>query len=465
MADIKNHSTLATSLVQYFDLEEASGTRYNLVGSTNLSDGNTVGQATGKIGNCATFDGVNEYLEYPSSSDFVLSGAAARSLSFWFKANDTTGTQVIASAWGSGTAQNWIVYMVGSSLRFGAEQNSNLFSTTVASGTWYHVIFLAKSDGSYQGYVNGSSVGTGTPSGTAAAAVVMRLGAQSTGANAFQGEIEEFGWWQKELSTSEISDLYNSGNGLPYYDPEDIANDTTLSTSLVSYWELEESTGDRVDSKGSNDLSEVNSVTNTTGKVGNAADFVKTNNEFLKITNASQSGLNGATTKSFAGWFYLDSFDTYLFSKDDNTTGDREYAASTSSSDSKMYLTYWDSSGNKTEFNTANTFSTGQWYHLAFIIKNGASDSADIYVNGVLQTGSTVATAAGTINSTGTADFYLSGRAVGGGQFGWDGWIDEFGVWNKALSIGEVRALYGYGTPPVYSAGGGGGSRRVFIIS
>jgi hypothetical protein len=83
----------------------------------------------------------------------------------------------------------------------------------------------------------------------------------------------------------------------------DVLNHSTLATGLVSYWELEEVSGTRVDSHGSNDLTDNNTVGSGTGIQGNCANLEKSNTEDLSISDASQSGLNITQDLSFSGWF------------------------------------------------------------------------------------------------------------------------------------------------------------------
>lgn len=81
----------------------------------------------------------------------------------------------------------------------------------------------------------------------------------------------------------------------------------TLTDGLVSYWQLGESSGDRADALGVNDLSDVNTVGSAAVAPppdfpdANAALFVSTSNEYL--TNASTPTLQGGITDfSIAGW-------------------------------------------------------------------------------------------------------------------------------------------------------------------
>jgi hypothetical protein len=79
-----------------------------------------------------------------------------------------------------------------------------------------------------------------------------------------------------------------------------------LATGLVSYWELEESSGTRNDSHGSNNLTDVNTVGVATGIQGDAADFVRANTESLTITDASQTGLDITGDMSLSFWMNVD---------------------------------------------------------------------------------------------------------------------------------------------------------------
>lgn len=48
-------STLLVGIFAHWPLDEESGTRYDTVDSNHLTDNNTVGFASGKIGNAASF--------------------------------------------------------------------------------------------------------------------------------------------------------------------------------------------------------------------------------------------------------------------------------------------------------------------------------------------------------------------------------------------------------------------------
>lgn len=80
---------------------------------------------------------------------------------------------------------------------------------------------------------------------------------------------------------------------------------STLITDLAAYWKLDEASGTRSDSAGSSHLTDNNTVTQSSGRVGNAGQFTAANNEYLSVAdNAALS--SGDVDITVAGWIYLD---------------------------------------------------------------------------------------------------------------------------------------------------------------
>ena len=75
---------------------------------------------------------------------------------------------------------------------------------------------------------------------------------------------------------------------------------------IAAGWTLDESSGTRVDSIGSNDLTDNNTVASATGQFSNAADFEADNTEFLSC--ASSADLQGGDVDfMLRGWMKLES--------------------------------------------------------------------------------------------------------------------------------------------------------------
>lgn len=458
MADIKNHSTLTTGLVSYWDLEETSGTRYDLHGANNLTDDSSVGSATGKIGNGADFESSSS--DTLSKIDGVggLKITGNLSIAFWFKSeSDTIAGGLVSKYHETSDERSYTIHQDSGgagkiSFRIssdGTSGNTKILTSTSAltNGVFYHIVCVFTANTRMEIFINGSSDASDTTSIPASiynSVADFYLGRTHLSANVryVDGVVDEVGIWSKALTSDEITDLYNGGSGLPYYDPTNISGDTTLQTSLVSYYKLDETSGTRNDSKGTNHLTDTNTVLYGAGKLSNSADFEATNSEYLTITDASQSGLDMTGNMSFSAWINYESLpsagtDRPIISKW-NGGGWMLY---TRISASVHYISLGVNSA--VNVSVAWTPSTATWYHIVATYTQ-SSGATNIYLNGVLLGTGT----ASTTNPNNAHNFSIGMYESGASVF--DGLIDEVAVHSKALSIGEVRALYGYGTPPEY---------------
>lgn len=236
MADIKSHASLTTGLVSYWDLEEASGTRYDLHGSNNLTDNNTVTSAAGKIGNAALFTSANsEYLSITDASQTGLEPSGNMSWSFWVYFNSVPGAGSGATFLGKGDGnQKYQIHYSGNGegIRLLFYPSSGTYkgvdhAWTPSTSTWYHIVITFNSTAStnnFQIFINNSKTsrtGASAPCGSISGNTnpfIIGANTESPTTYFMNGRIEEVGMWGKVLSDAEVSDLYNSGNGLSYAD-------------------------------------------------------------------------------------------------------------------------------------------------------------------------------------------------------------------------------------------------------
>lgn len=218
-----------------------------------------------------------------------------------------------------------------------------------------------------------------------------------------------------------------------------------LIDSIVSYWKLDESSGNAADSAGSNTLTNAN-VTYTTGKINNGATFDSTS-DTLSIADASQSGLDITGNFSISMWVNFTTLPAsgeyqYLYSKWASTGNQRG-----------IHIYYYNPAGTRqltvdlsADGSTAETiasnqsFSTSTWYHVVFTF-TAATSKYNFYVNASAlgeQTGAKTAilnnTAAASIGNEPTDTKNIKGM------------IDEVGIWSKVLSGTEVTELYNSGS-------------------
>jgi len=226
----------------------------------------------------------------------------------------------------------------------------------------------------------------------------------------------------------------------------------SLSTNLISYWKLDESSGNASDSVGSESLTNTNTVSYDAGKINNGADFGSTNSNKWLNSSVEPGAGTGAITMS--GWINVTTAPASgslgtAFSHANNNGGSAIGDA----------LDYWNVSGtlklryNRPQYGLQDnlldytvTLSTGTWY---FVVITYDGSNQRLYVNGVLQAGPQAQSGVGTASNT-------SGVGLGqdrqdGANHWFSGHVDEVGLWTRALSQAEITQLYNAGVGCQYS--------------
>ena len=216
-----------------------------------------------------------------------------------------------------------------------------------------------------------------------------------------------------------------------------------LIDNLVSYWKLDEASGNAADSVGSNTLTNVNSVTYTTGKINNGALTARTGSKYFSITDTSQSGLDfGTGDFTFNIWIKPSSIGA----------GDGFFSKGAGGGNSQYWMRFNNNTGNVLTFLTsqgagetivstsAAGITTGNWYMLTF---KRSGTTLSIKVNA-----GTAVTATGTVRNCDNTSAFLLG--AGPGNIPFDGILDEVGVWSRATTDAEDTQLYNAGAGFTY---------------
>ena len=229
MADVANHATLTTDLLFYYEFEEASGTRVDAHNSYDLTDVNTVGQATGKVGNCASFNDANSEYFTSTFNGATEIGTGDFSFATWFKvSSQDVRRQFISFDVPGGWTKQFSVRAGrnsdGNDIRVVTDDGATGGSLATASGyqdgAW-HFCVVTRVGTTVKLYVDNILKDTDVNSHNDMPLLAdMRIGAiEGTVVTAYMdGELDQMGFWGKELSSTERSDLYNSGDGLVYDD-------------------------------------------------------------------------------------------------------------------------------------------------------------------------------------------------------------------------------------------------------
>jgi hypothetical protein len=237
-------------------------------------------------------------------------------------------------------------------------------------------------------------------------------------------DLDGVNMWNKALTQSEITELYNSGNGAQYI-TDSFYKPTTN------------------DALNTNNGTAQGGLTYVPGKVGTAFQFNGTNSYIqlpqysMRFTNSFSISCWTYTTANQTGYKTL--IGDYYYSG-----GDYGYTISISSAN-KVSVFVVGAGGTPYGFNSNITLSNNQWNNIA-VVWDKANTNLKLYVNGTLDTSLTTALAStityaagsnrtniGTSNSSPTS-------GIGAGVF--NGLIDAINVWDKVLTVSEITELY-----------------------
>ena len=219
---------LSTNLVNYYKLDETSGTLADdaLEDSDGTHSTSAVTNQTGIIDKAVVYTTGTSNHTTMGGNEINVVGAI--SISCWIKKASGQQSWIISKIAGAEIVQ----YVLGVEPNDKAifKIGSNTGDVTVTSDTalsttaWNHVVCTW--DGSTTAdkiiiYLDGSSDGTGTFSGTQETTTnACEFGQNSIagGKNVTTFYLDEVGVWDRAITSAEASALYNSGDGLPYAD-------------------------------------------------------------------------------------------------------------------------------------------------------------------------------------------------------------------------------------------------------
>ena len=205
------------------------------------------------------FDGANDHMSIADADIFSLGNGSgtdnAFSISGWFNA-DSTGTFHIATKDSSGNGREWAFRTISSKLSFfafgtGGGYIGRQYTTALSTGQWYHAVVTydgSKASSGITLYLNGSAVdnanyAAGAYTAARNSSTLLLIGAVQSNNTYSNGKIDEVAFFNTELSSSDVTAIYNSGV------PADLT-----SYSPVGWWRMgdnDSGTGTTVTDQGS----------------------------------------------------------------------------------------------------------------------------------------------------------------------------------------------------------------------
>jgi len=227
----------------HWTCDETSGIRYdsNTTNSNDLTDNNTVGYATGKLGNACDFETSNsEYLSITDADQIGL-GASTFTYSLWVNMESTATHPDFFSRGETGSRTDDLEYYGGVFYYGSYSDASHLVdagnfskSFTLSLGTWYHIVIVRDVAGNNcDMYINGSdqSINCTTLSNVYDTAGIIRIGKSAWGSAYFDGLMDEISWFPTALTAGNVTTLYNSGTPLPYTSTTSSSSPEATTTS------------------------------------------------------------------------------------------------------------------------------------------------------------------------------------------------------------------------------------------
>lgn len=455
-------------------LTQAPNAWYKLDASEIYNNSTTewqINEATADYTSSLSFPGVvGDLLKIPNSSTFIPTSNLT--LSFWVNHTLPSGSptdrdpRVFSVPKDANSEGLYLMDDTNGTLRFtisSSAGNSDTFTAiAVNDGKWHNVVCTWDASGNIKVYTDNGTPNTNTNTGTLTipASTDMGVGGKFTGtgsAEKFAGLISNGSVWNKALSASEVSEVYNSGQ------PGNLSSHSANS-NLVAWWKMDNlTTGIQDSSTNSNngtafDLSvQPGSVSTLNGLSSGMNQTNLVQSDLLTTSSYSPYALN------FDGNDYIETSgftigNNYTFScwlKSDTTSPSNMCFLSspnyytvgyngnfvirfTNSTQIQMY-SYNGRADSESSTVTIPSIDTN-WHHFS-LTSNGTT--TNIYWDGSPLTV--------TGNQTKSLDNISQGLIIGdnitGNNNAFNGSLSNVSVWNTALTSSQVREIYNEGRP------------------
>jgi hypothetical protein len=244
----------------------------------------------------------------------------------------------------------------------------------------------------------------------------------------------------------------NDANIMSYWKMDDngIFPEDTTDANLVTWYKFEDGSGTTVtDEQGNYNATLSGSyLWNSTGAFNESTDSVNFSegspNAQANIGNVTE--LSGADQASFSFWFQYDTIDNgVIVSKYSNSSNNFYIQPAHNDGNTYVYISNGGQQGGRT-WNYGGVFTAGNWYYMTVVYDGTQATNADrvkIYYNEINVGTSGTSGGAGfptTLSST-TTD-WLIGNYAAGTTNGWNGSIDNFAIYDRAVTYEEHLRNY-----------------------
>lgn len=195
------------------------------------------------------FGGTDEYVNVGNIADLSFERTDAFSFSFWFKTSQAT-TGCFLSKQAVTTQRGYMIYMSSATAgrircflcnTFGTSNYIMVVTNSAYNdGAWHHCVITYDGSSAASGvtiYIDGSAVATTTDQDSLSATMVntdsFQIGDRTTASIPYVGKIDELAAYDDELTSGEVTSLYNFGS------PNDVSALSSYADNL-HWWRMGE---------------------------------------------------------------------------------------------------------------------------------------------------------------------------------------------------------------------------------
>ncbi len=226
------NQALVNGLVSYWKFNQNSGDAPDSVGPNTLTNNGGATYVAGILGNAVNLTAASsQYMSITNAAQVGLGITSSMSVSTWLKLPSQPASAFIVVSkfnYSTGNERSYQFYYedfgVGDYRLSIAISSDGIGATivrkvcTLTLGTFHHVVYVFNAvAGTGEIYVDGVSLGStsGMSSSIYNGTADFRIGANHAGLY-FNGAVDETGVWNRVLTSSQITALYNNGRGKSY---------------------------------------------------------------------------------------------------------------------------------------------------------------------------------------------------------------------------------------------------------
>jgi hypothetical protein len=419
----------------------------NTLDEVGANDGTLLGDASygsGRVGQAFAFDGQGDGVSIGSAPELQLQDFTIEA---WIRRSTTT--QVSLDPYQSGVILSYGPGGYGFALwddgRLFLTRNdvSAVFATLAVTDSAFHHVAVTKSGDTVVFYLDGAGE-TAAPYNpgftfTSPAAIGGRGGDLLA---SFLGWIDEVAVYSRALTPSEVQAIFAAGEA-----GKCTGLEPCTIPGMVSWWAAEE---DALDSVGEHHGELLNGVEFASGLVGSAFRFDGADAR-VRIPAAPELDLWQAPGMTVEGWVWPEALNPVMVLVEWHDLDTARLGVqlvlnipwpTEGAAPASVWANLYDGVGiSRVISSEPGLLTAQQWSHVA-LTRDAASNMVRLFLNGTI-------VAEQTMSFSGTApvtdvDVWLGGRPPGSawGSYAYQGLMDEFSLYQRALAPAEVSAIY-----------------------